>query len=112
MANWPSTVATPNRIIERPMKAQIKNDFESGYVNSVARWTRMRRQFELSWVALSAADKAALITFFDSNQGDTFDWIHPETTVTYTARFAEDEIGFEYMPSYARWRGDIVLEEA
>jgi hypothetical protein len=112
MATWPDIVA-PSGLNEEKIKSQIKNDFESGYVSSRAKWTRSRKKFELSWDAMSSTDKATLETFFDTNLGDTFTWTHPSENAEYTVRFSEDTINADYKKgSIGYWQVSLVLEEA
>lgn len=109
MATWPN-IAGPSTLTERSRKKQHKSDFEAGYVQSRPQWTRTRRDFDLGWNALYKDDKITLEAFFDENQGNTFDWTHPDGT-TYTVRFADDSIEFEHKAG-PYWTASVVLEEA
>ena len=109
MATWPN-IEKPSRMIERTKKAQIKSDMAAGYVQSRAKWTRTRKVFELSWNAMSDADKNILEDFFTENIGDTFEWTHPLTNTTYTVRFGDGELSASYV-YVLRWKIDLVLEE-
>ena len=66
MATWPD-IANPSALRERPIKGQIRNDFESGYAYSRAKWTRMRYIFELSWKVMHRDDLDTLQSFFNNN---------------------------------------------
>ena len=107
---WPS-IATPSGIVEFADKGQIKVPFEGGYVQSVAKYSRMRRMFELTWNAMSAANKATLITYFENNQGTTFSWTHPHTSTAYTVRFRDDQLMFTYDLHGKSWVITVALEE-
>ena len=109
MTAWPD-IQGPSTLTERPRKKQVRSDFEAGYVQSRAQWTRTRREFELGWNAMHADDKATLEAFFSANQGSTFDWQHPDGT-TYTVRFADDSIEFDHRAAKL-WQCSIMLEEA
>lgn len=109
MADWPS-IAAPSNIRDINQKGQIRSDFDAGYVQSRAKWTRTRRKFELSWNAMSNTDKETLMTFFENNLGDTFAWIHPLSGTSYTVRFTEENIEAKYIP-YNRWQVSLILEE-
>lgn len=92
MPSWPS-IRNP----EFPLKgkstlAQLRDEFEAGYVQSRKRDTRGRRRWMLEWKGMPEADFSTLMTFFEANQGGTFTWTNPETSTGYTVRFAEDEI--------------------
>ena len=109
MATWPN-IAEPSRMTERKQKAQIKSDMSAGYVQSRAKWTRSRKVFELSWNAMSDADKGLLETFFGDNIGGTFTWTHPLSGTSYTVRFGEGELSARYV-YVSRWQIDLMLEE-
>lgn len=109
MVTWPD-IEKANDLVEKTQKGQIKSDFAGGYVQSRAKWTRARKTFELSWVAMSNVDKNALESFFESNIGGTFTWTHPLTSTSHTVRFAEDELQAEYVPVNF-WRVYLTLEE-
>jgi len=109
MTTWPD-IQGPSTLMERSRKKQLKSDFEAGYVQSRPQWTRTRREFELGWSSMPAADKAMLEAFFANNVGGTFDWQHPGGTV-YTVRFADNEIEFKHR-AVNRWRCSLMLEEA
>lgn len=106
---WPD-IQAPSSITERKKKAQIRSDFEAGYVQSRAQWTRSRKIFELSWANMTNSDKETLETYFDNNLGSTFSWTHPYTDTTYTVRFAEDQISAEYI-HVGYWNVEVILEE-
>ena len=82
----------------------------AGYVQSRAKWTRSRKVFELSWNAMSDADKETLETFFGDNIGGTFTWTHPLSGISYTVRFVEDELLMQYV-YVLEWQISITLEE-
>lgn len=109
MADWPD-IKNPSDITERNSKAQIRSDFSGGYVQSMPKWTRSRKRFELTWEAMSSSDKSKLETFFKDNIGDTFTWNHPLEEKEYTVRFAEDELEFSYVP-VKHWQISLSLEE-
>jgi len=109
MATWPN-IENPSSLNERTVKAQIKSDFEAGYVQSRTKWTRSRKIFELSWDNMDAADKSTLEDFFENNIGGTFTWTHPLTSTSYTVRFKENELRARHVPVNF-WRVDVALEE-
>jgi phage-related protein len=109
MATFPD-IQNPSGMTERTMKGQYKNKFGAGYVQSAPKWTRSRKQFNLTWDAMSDADKETLEDFFAANLGSTFDWTHPITGAVYTVRFSDDELPAQYK-QFMRWQVDITLEE-
>ena len=109
MATWPS-ISTASKLSEKNKKKQIKTEFEGGYVQSRAHWTREKRIFSMQWDTMTTTDKATLETFFEANLGGSFTWTHPGTSVAYTVRFKDDELIFGFQPT-AYWRVKIDLEE-
>lgn len=110
MTTWPASLPNPSRLREVPKKGQIRAEFEAGYTQSRAKWTRTRRLFELEWLALTESEKSTLDTFFDNNLGGTFTWTHPVNETSYTVRFTDDELDETYVP-IGRWRVRLRLEE-
>ncbi len=103
MADWPS-IENPSRIVEGHFKAQVRTEFEGGYVHTRARHTRSRKWFKIFWDLMPYADLATLLTFFDANLGGTFNWTHPITSTAYVVRFSEDEITYKHVgPAGAGW---------
>ena len=106
---WPN-IAIPSTITEINSRAQIRSDFEAGYVQSVAKYTRTRKIFELEWGAMTTADKQTLFTFFGDNIGDTFVWTSPTDDFAYTMMFQEDNIKAIHVP-VDYWHVKLTLEE-
>lgn len=109
MATWPG-ISAPTTITDEIHRAQIKTNFSAGYTQSMPKWTRARKVFKLQWDCMTATDKQTLEAFFIANLGDTFTWTHPITNVTYTVRFEDDSISFEYVPINL-WQVKVTLEE-
>jgi len=109
MASWPS-IATPSKIKESAIKKVIRTTSEGGYIQARARWTDYKQSFELIWSVLTSTDKATLITFFDTNQGTTFTWTHPELATTHTCFFSDDQIVFSSLMS-GKWSCKVNIIE-
>lgn len=92
MTAFPSIMAPSFPLDEATFKPQIRTEFEAGYVQSRPRCTRARSRFELTWKAMPEADLATLRTFFETYQGDNFDWTHPTSATTYDVRFSGDTL--------------------
>jgi hypothetical protein len=107
MATWPVSLPLPEYGLEEEFyQAQIRNDFEAGYVISRPRFTRGRRRWKnLGWLALSEANYEILLAFFTANQGGSFSWTHPASSVTYTCRFSGDNIMSQF--HCVGWRKNI-----
>lgn len=110
MANWPSIIE-PASIVDTNIKGQIKAPFEGGYVQSVAKFSRTRKQFQLTWGDIPSADKSTLETFFNNNLGGTFNWTNILNSTTYVVRFVDDSLAFAYDTPNMRWRASVLLEE-
>ena len=94
-------------------KAQTRIPFESGVVQSAARHTSARYIFRIGWKALTTADYGLLVTHFTANQGGTFAWTHPLTSVVYTVRYADDALPEAVPVAPGYWElDDLILEEA
>lgn len=92
MADWPSISNPDYGLEEDHYKPQIRTEFEGNYVQSRARATRSINRWNLTWALLLEADFQTLLTFFDTNLGSSFTWVHPVTSVSYTCRFSQDTL--------------------
>lgn len=111
MATWPD-IEKPSGLSQKPVKKQIRSDFSAGYVQSRPLWTRMRKQFELSWSTMKSSDLSTLESFFESNQGGSFTWTHPETGASYTCLFSDDSIDANFLKgSLDRYKVTVNIEE-
>jgi len=104
MASFPSSLPDPevHGLEEDYNKTAVRTEFEAGYVQSRARFTRARRTWsKIYWTGLSSSDLSTLLTFFNTYQGDSFTWTHPITSVEYTVRFSCDKVNYKYVaPEY------------
>ena len=92
MADFPSIRTSDWQLFkEKTMKRQIRTKFEAGYVQSSAGSTVAKKSFSIGWEWLTRADFAALVTFFETNQGGSFNFTHPITETVYIVRFAEED---------------------
>lgn len=90
MADYPTLSRNPSYpLTDDAEDPAIKSDFEAGYTQTRARFTRTRRVFEVGYKAMTNADKLLLEAFADTVKGgvDSFAWTHPITSVSYTVRF-------------------------
>lgn len=114
MANlaWPNISPPVYGMEEAPEDAVIRSEMEAGYEQTRARFTRNRSTFTLKWSALSAADTAALLTFYKTTAGNgiaLIDWTHPATSATHVVRFKEPPIVRYAGPGYSEVQ--VVLRE-
>jgi hypothetical protein len=82
----------PTEIEETPTKEQIITPLGNGMVQRRAKFTRARRKFKLSYNTVSLELYYTISDFFTTNQGTTFEWVHPIRNKTYTVGFDADEI--------------------
>jgi hypothetical protein len=108
---WPSIANPDYPLTDEVNYPQIRTEFESGTVQSRPRWTRARRTFTLRWGAMTEAHYALLEAAFVADQGTTFSWTNPASSVTYTVRYKGDSLkGAVTMPG--RRQVELILEEA
>lgn len=107
MATWPATLPKPEYGLEEEYyKQQLRSEFEAGYVLSRPRYSRGRLRWKnLGWLLLSDANYATLLAFFVANQGGSFTWTHPGSSVTYTCRFSTDSITSQF--HCTGWRKNV-----
>lgn len=93
MADFPSIRTSDWELFkERPRKRQIRTSFEAGYIHSRSAATQMKRVFSIGWKWLLRTEYNTLVTFFDTNQGGTFNFTHPISSVVYVVGFVNDEL--------------------
>jgi hypothetical protein len=93
MSAWPTGLRQPDVGFEEEIYfPQIKNDFESGYVQSRPKATVAKRRWDLTFSLLPPVEYGYLETHFLGNQGGTFSWTHPISSTVYTARYAMDSL--------------------
>ena len=109
---WPS-ISTPSSVSETLIKRQFLAESDGGYRLSRAIGTAAKRDFTLTWDAMTSADKATLISAITSDMGSTFSWTHPTTAASYTVRYLEDQISFQPITKAGTlWSVTIKLGEA
>ena len=88
MADFPN-IRLPSEIEETTEDPAIRTDFESGIVQSRARYTKQRRTWTLSWIALTNSEYQILRNFYLSVSGGSlvFSWKHPYEDTTFLVRF-------------------------
>ena len=110
--NFPN-IKPPNFPLDENLQDPgIRSPMENGSVVSRARYTRIRRIFNLRWSSLPNADKETLFNFYENDiRGSslTFNWTHPETLKTYVVRMTSLRAQ-KIRPGF--WLVDATLEEA
>jgi len=93
MAAFPTIAKpSPGKFGQQIHKAQTRIPFESGVVQSAAKHTSSRYTFTLGWDALLLSSWVLVVSHFDKNQGSTFSYTHPTTSVSYTVRYQGDAL--------------------
>lgn len=93
MADWPDIRESDWQLLkEKAKKRQIRTPFEAGYVQSRAAATQLKKEFAIGWYWLLRSDYDTLVTFFENNQGGSFNWDHPVTGTTFIVKFMTDEL--------------------
>jgi hypothetical protein len=85
-------------IRETTIRQTIRDKYESGHVNTRARWTSGRKKFHVRYEYLSADDFGSLDNFFENTAKGgavSFSWNHPQTGGSHTVRFASDQLEWE-----------------
>ena len=115
MASFPSlsggTVLANYPIIEKIIDGVIRSEFDGGYVQTRARYTRLRKTWQIVYHQLSNVDKALIDAFVVTVQGgaDSFTWTNPQDAATYDVRF-QSTPACSYV-SYGRWDVSFTLEQ-
>lgn len=81
--------------------------------NGVAKTRVLASSTKLSFAIehrLSGSDKSTLQTFYGSNSGTSFDYVHPFGTSTYTCVFGAPAVQFDPQPG-GWWLATVKLEE-
>jgi hypothetical protein len=111
MAVWPNISASDYGLDEEYYKPQIRTEFEGNYVQSRAKSTRARNRWALHWLYMTEAEFQTLKTFFNTNQGLSFTWVHPVTSVSYSCFFSVDSLKSKININGYR-EVDVMIEES
>ena len=119
--DWPSidTVRPPSTIKPSTTKFRYKSDFEGGYTQVTAKFTKPKKKFELSWGTngdhhvLNKEQMLNLLDFFENNAGNVIKWNNRIDEKDYYVIFSEDELSFdEIRPGSEYYSCTVMLEEA
>ena len=86
------TVIPDFPIEERVITNTIIDEFENGVEQRRSKWSRTKRQFNLSFTNAPETDYETLRDFYiaKNGQADSFTFDNPNDGVEYTVRFVED----------------------
>lgn len=103
MANFPTLSNLPSYPLQESREDSVlRSEFEGGYEQTRAQFTRVRRKWDVSYSNLTTADKNTLDAFIDTVNGgaDAFNWTHPVTSTVYSVRFSGLPVYSHTMPGY------------
>jgi phage-related protein len=117
MAVYPTLIEGGNNIYpDYPITEQFENsvirsNFDGGYVQTRARFSRIRKQWSISYNNLTLANKLLITNFVATVNGgaDSFTWVNPADSQSYSVRFQNPPIST--LSSFARWNVKFVLEQ-
>ena len=70
----------------------VQTESEGNYLRVRRKTTRSRRIFTLDFKEISYTDYALIEAFFEANQGISFTWTHPVTSIEYDLVFMQDTL--------------------
>jgi len=96
---------------EKNEDSVIRSEFDGGYVQTRARYSRVRKTWQVVYTALNTANKLLVSAFVNTVQcgADNFTWVDPVTSTSYDVRFLAPPV-FNYV-SYNRWDVKFTLEQ-
>ena len=90
---FPSTIRHPDYPFnEKFIYRKVLSKFESGHELARPTATVGKNQFTCRWKALPESEFQILKAFFQTQGTETFDWVHPTSSVTYTVRIPQSEL--------------------
>jgi len=89
--DWPN-VQLPSGLDETTEDPAIATEFGTGIVQTRARYTRMRRTWDLTWANMRGADYRALRAFYYATYGGAlaFHWTNVKEDANFYVRFKGD----------------------
>jgi phage-related protein len=110
MPDYPD-IQMPSGCEETTEDPSIRTEFESGIVQTRARFTRARRTWGLKWDYMKGADYRILRSFYDQMHGGalSFMWPHPTEETLFDVRFKGEIKGTSQ--SFDFWSVTVTLEQ-
>ena len=96
MATFP---LTPDFVFKQGTKFNtVVSEFESGVEQRRAKWSGDLKEFDCMFNNRIKSDFTTLQSFFEAREGklDTFDFVNPEDSLTYTVRFDDDTLSITH----------------
>jgi len=98
MATFPTVRAPLFPIKIKEVRPVHRTSFEANYQQVIRKAVRSRRIWTTEWknsILLTSTEFNLIRTFFNSYQGEYFDWVHPYTSVTHSVTFNADELNYD-----------------
>lgn len=93
MAVYPSTPVARFQSKRGKQRGAIRTESEASYGMTRSRFTKSRAFFTLNYDNITNAEYSILESFFETYQGQTFDFVYPkEPTITHKVMFNMDKI--------------------
>jgi hypothetical protein len=112
-AYWPNTLPEPQHVFSQSNRFDtVRTPFESGKVQTFAKWVSGRESFTLVWNAIHEEDRKVLVDHWEDRKGgaESFVWVHPLKATIHTVRFSEDALTQEYIGT-DYWKIGLTIEE-
>lgn len=113
MASFPSlgTTYPSTPLMEKLVDSVLRSPMDGGYVQTRQRYTRIRKLWDVTYTAITTADKVTLEAFVQTVAGgaNQFTWTNPQDGSNYEVRFNPIP-NFSYN-SYDRWNVTFSLEQ-
>ena len=124
MAGFPTTLYRRGTELHTPVVADleeiiaqdptIRSQYDGGYVQTRARFTNIKRRWNVHYTMMSQTNKNTIRTFEAARKvgAESFSWTNPENGNSYTVRFLEPVV---YRPinnmGYLYWDITFILEQ-
>jgi len=108
---YPTLSTPPNYPLKEVIAdGALKTISEAGYVSTRKKYTRQIVSFEVIYLMLDDTDKNALRAFYDTVENvESFSWLHPYTSITYTVRF--DSVPLFELTDDQKWSCSFTLRQ-
>lgn len=99
MATFPTITDRERTIVKIPMFRTLTINYGNKIEQRISLDSAVRYKFQMTWESkLKATELASISDFFIARKGayESFSWVNPEDSVTYTVKFEEDLINISY----------------
>ena len=107
---WPSIPAPSYTTGGEVYLPVVRTEFEGGYVQSRKLNSRERERWTLHWLNMAESDFQLLKSAFIADQGNSFTWVEPVTSVSHQVKYSEDSLKWAHVEKGYR-QVSVALEE-